>query len=88
MQSRYPEGMSDLLTQAEVAAWLKIHPHTIRCWSQKGFLRVYRIGPRRDRRYDRAEAEQVLDWVLERALDRSLLGILQPCPDTQGIQLG
>ena len=60
MQSRYPEGMPELLTVAEVAAWLKVHPNTVRRWAQKGLINSYRIGPRRDRRFDRTEVEQLL----------------------------
>lgn len=65
MQSRYPEGMAELLTVSEVAAWLKVHPNTVRRWSEKGFLRAYRIGPRGDRRFDRTEVERLLDVVFE-----------------------
>ena len=65
MQSRYPDGMPELLTVAEVAAWLKVHPNTVRRWAQRGFLKAYRIGPRGDRRFDRTEVEGLLDWVFE-----------------------
>jgi len=60
LQARYPDGMPELLTVAEVAAWLKVHPNTIRRWAQRGLLRYYRIGPRGDRRFDRTEVEQLL----------------------------
>ena len=60
MQSRYPDDMPELLTVAEVAAWLKVHPNTIRRWAKRGLINAYRIGPRRDRRFARTEVEQLL----------------------------
>jgi len=52
--------VAELMTVSEVAAWLKVHPNTIRRWSERGIIKTYRIGPRRDRRFDRAEVEQLL----------------------------
>ncbi|MBI2857491.1 MAG: helix-turn-helix domain-containing protein [Chloroflexi bacterium] len=40
-----------MLTIAQVAALLNIHPNTVRVWSNKGLLRAYRLGFRRDRRF-------------------------------------
>ena len=60
MLSRYPDGMPELLTVAEVAAWLKVHLNTTRRWAERGLIKAYRIGPRRDRRFDRTEVEQLL----------------------------
>ena len=60
MQPRYPDGMPELLTVSEVAAWLRVHPNTIRRWCERGIIKTYRIGPRRDRRFDRTEVEQLL----------------------------
>jgi excisionase family DNA binding protein len=42
------EGM---LTVTEVAAMLHVHPNTIRVWTNRGFMKSYRIGPRGDRRF-------------------------------------
>ena len=58
---RYPDGMPELLTIAEVAAWLKVHPNTVRRWSQRGLIKAYRVGPRRDRRFDRTDVEKLLN---------------------------
>ena len=60
MHSSYPDGMPKLLTVGEVAAWLKVHPNTIRRRSERGLLKTYRIEPRRDRRFARTEVEQLL----------------------------
>jgi excisionase family DNA binding protein len=42
------EGM---LTISEVSQLLNVHSNTLRRWSDQGIIRVYRIGPRGDRRY-------------------------------------
>jgi excisionase family DNA binding protein len=41
----------DGLTVGEVARMLNVHIQTIRRWSNQGIVRVYRIGPRGDRRF-------------------------------------
>ncbi len=46
---------SDLLTPGNAARLLNIHVNTVRRWSNKGILNVYRIGPRGDRRFQRQE---------------------------------
>ena len=50
----------ELLTIREVAKWLRVKPSTIRHWSNKGLLHVYRLGPRGDRRFSREEIERFL----------------------------
>ena len=49
-----PENSADrnrLLTVAEVAEYLRVHPNTVRQWSNNGILKAVRIGNRRDRRF-------------------------------------
>ena len=41
-----------MLTVKEVAHLLHVHPNTIRLWSKLGVLKSYRIGKRRDYRFN------------------------------------
>ena len=45
------EKMGPLLTVREVARLLHIHTNTVRRWSDRGILKAYHIGSRRDRRF-------------------------------------
>ena len=49
-----------LLTTSEVAQLLYVHINTVRRWSNRGVLKAYRIGPRGDRRFRRAEIVRLL----------------------------
>ncbi len=49
-----------LLTTTEVARLLNVHPNTVRHWADAHLLPAYRIGPRRDRRFRRADIEDFL----------------------------
>ena len=49
-----------LLTTAEAAALLHVHPNTVRHWSNRGILETYRIGPRGDRRFRRRDVDNFL----------------------------
>jgi excisionase family DNA binding protein len=49
-----------MLTIGDVAQYLGVHPNTARRWSEKGILKSYRIGPRRDRRFRREEIDDFL----------------------------
>ena len=49
-----------MLTVAEVAHLLHVHPNTIRLWSKIGVLNAYRIGKRRDYRYNLNDVETFL----------------------------
>ena len=49
-----------MLAVTEVAQLLGVHPNTVRRWNQKGMLKSYRIGPRRDRRFRREDIDGFL----------------------------
>jgi len=49
-----------MLTVSEVAHMLHVHPNTIRLWSKLGVLKSYRIGQRRDYRYNTEDVETFL----------------------------
>lgn len=54
-----PETPRELLTIGEASEILRVHSNTLRRWCERGLIRTYRIGPRRDRRF-RAEDIQAL----------------------------
>lgn len=43
--------LDNMLTVAEVAVLLHVHPNTLRRWADKGFIEFYRINSRGDRRF-------------------------------------
>ncbi len=49
-----------LLSVAQAAALLGVHPNTIRSWTDAGRLAAYRINSRGDRRYRRNDVEALL----------------------------
>ncbi len=49
-----------LLTTAQAAHLLNVHPNTVRNWADAALLPSYRIGPRRDRRFRRDDVEALL----------------------------
>ena len=49
------EDGSRLLAVGEAASILGVHPNTLRRWAQAGLLPSWRVGPRRDRRFQLAE---------------------------------
>ena len=49
-----------MLTVTEVAYMLHVHPNTIRLWSKIGVLKAYRIGKRRDYRFNIDDIETFL----------------------------
>ncbi len=51
---------SEMLTISDVARLLRVHPNTIRLWSDRGLLKAYRIGYRRDRRFRREDIDSFL----------------------------
>jgi excisionase family DNA binding protein len=50
-----------MLTVAEVARLLHVHPNTVRLWSRIGVLRAYRIGKRRDYRFSPEDIQTFLE---------------------------
>ncbi len=49
-----------LLTVAQAATLLGVHPNTIRSWTDGGRLTAYRINPRGDRRFRRSDVVRLL----------------------------
>ena len=49
-----------LISVAQAAALLGVHPNTVRAWTESGRLSAWRINPRGDRRYRRADVERLL----------------------------
>jgi excisionase family DNA binding protein len=49
-----------MLTVNEVAHLLHVHPNTVRLWSKAGTLKSYRIGKRRDYRFNPDDVETFL----------------------------
>lgn len=49
-----------MLTVTEVAHLLHVHPNTVRMWSKIGVLKAYRIGKRRDYRFNLDDIETFL----------------------------
>ena len=49
-----------MLTTNEAAQMLGLHANTVRRWSQKGILKVYRVGQRGDRRFRREDIDAFL----------------------------
>jgi excisionase family DNA binding protein len=49
-----------MLTVNEVAHLLHVHPNTVRLWSKIGALKSYRIGKRRDYRFNLADVKTFL----------------------------
>jgi excisionase family DNA binding protein len=46
-----------LLTARQVARLLNVHVNTVRRWNDRGILKAYRIGPRGDRRFNKADID-------------------------------
>jgi excisionase family DNA binding protein len=49
-----------MLTASELAHLLNVHINTVRRWSNRGILKVYRIGPRGDRRFSQENIDSFL----------------------------
>ncbi len=61
MGNRVPDSDDDtLLSVAQAAALLGVHPNTIRTWTDAGRLTAYRINVRGDRRFRRGDVVRLL----------------------------
>lgn len=49
-----------LLRVTEVAHLLHVHPNTVRLWTKIGVLKAYRVGRRREYRFNVADVETFL----------------------------
>lgn len=54
------EELPELLTIKEVSKLLNVHANTLRNWEKEGLINVVRIGPRRDRRYEKQVIQHIL----------------------------
>ena len=55
-----PDKRETLLSVAQAATLLGVHPNTIRSWTDAGRLAAFRINARGDRRFRRADVERIL----------------------------
>lgn len=60
MPSDRTDPGDSLLSVAQAAALLGVHPNTIRTWTDAGRLAAYRINARGDRRFRRRDVERLL----------------------------
>ncbi|MBX4187209.1 MAG: MerR family DNA-binding transcriptional regulator [Candidatus Doudnabacteria bacterium] len=54
------DELPELLTIKEVSKLLNVHANTLRNWEREGLIHVVRIGPRRDRRYEKMTIKQIM----------------------------
>ena len=54
------EGREALVSVAQAAALLGVHPNTVRSWTEAGRLPAYRINARGDRRYRSGDVQRLL----------------------------
>lgn len=59
-QAGSDEASKPLLTVREACELLYVHGNTLRRWSDRGIVRAYRVGPRRDRRFKLEDIELLL----------------------------
>ena len=60
MENNMLSSTDIMLKTREVANLLNVHINTVRRWSNSGILQVYRVGPRRDRRYRKTDIDHFL----------------------------
>ena len=46
---------SQIITLSEACEILGCHPNTLRKWDNSGYLKAFRFGPRKDRRYRKGD---------------------------------
>jgi excisionase family DNA binding protein len=54
------EELPELLTIKDVSHLLNVHANTLRNWEKEGLIEVVRIGPRRDRRYNKRTIRKMM----------------------------
>ncbi|MBX4191699.1 MAG: MerR family DNA-binding transcriptional regulator [Candidatus Doudnabacteria bacterium] len=54
------DELPELLTIKEVSKLLNVHANTLRNWEREGLINVVRIGPRRDRRYEKLVIKRII----------------------------
>ena len=57
---RHVGDKNSMLTANELARLLNVHINTVRRWTNQGILKVYRIGPRGDRRFSKEDIASFL----------------------------
>ena len=62
----YVEDGSKLLTVGKAASILGVHPNILRKWAEEGLLPSWRIGPRRDQRFQLSELWDFMEVKLPR----------------------
>lgn len=59
------EELPELLTIRDVTHLLNVHPNTLRNWEKEGLIQVIRIGPRKDRRYQKEIIQKMMYGVAQ-----------------------
>jgi excisionase family DNA binding protein len=55
------ENLEEMLTVPQVAQMLSVHPNTLRRWSDRGWIRSFKVSTRGDRRYYKQDVNRFLD---------------------------
>jgi excisionase family DNA binding protein len=55
------EKKNEIITLSEACKILNCHPNTLRKWDNKGYLKAFRFGTRRDRRYRKSDVLKMLN---------------------------
>jgi diguanylate cyclase (GGDEF)-like protein/excisionase family DNA binding protein len=76
------DDASALLTVAQAATLLGVHPNTIRTWTDAGRLTAYRINARGDRRFRRGDVERLL--VEDRTADEQPAATVESLGERSG----